>query len=146
MPRNRGADKLFGGKGDDPLDGGLGRDLCNQGPGRAGKKNCELPGRGMVVAPTPEPKPTPTPTPKVDTDGDGVTDDVDACPDQGDQGYGVDGTGCPNPPPNAFATKCANDDGTYSESPDLVKCDWTNNFPYGDVVTALNAYLPLCFC
>ena len=61
---NRGADKLFGGKGDDPLDGGLGRDLCDQGPGRAGKKNCELPGRGMVVAPTPEPEPKPTPKPE----------------------------------------------------------------------------------
>ena len=61
---NRGADKLFGGKGDDPLDGGLGRDLCDQGPGQAGKKNCELPGRGMVVAPTPEPEPTPTPKPE----------------------------------------------------------------------------------
>ncbi len=37
----------------------------------------------------------------VDTDGDGYDDSVDACPTQGDQGYGVDGTGCPNPVPDS---------------------------------------------
>jgi hypothetical protein len=30
-----------------------------------------------------------------DTDGDGVRDDVDACPLDGDEGLGVDATGCP---------------------------------------------------
>ncbi len=39
--------------------------------------------------------------PPIDTDGDGFLDDVDACPTQGDQGYGVDGTGCPNPVPDS---------------------------------------------
>ncbi|MFV8819661.1 midcut-by-XrtH protein [Haliea sp. E17] len=34
----------------------------------------------------------------VDSDGDGFLDNVDACPAQGDQGFGVDGFGCPNPP------------------------------------------------
>jgi hypothetical protein len=34
-----------------------------------------------------------------DTDSDGVPDSRDACPDQGNIGYGVDTTGCPIPPP-----------------------------------------------
>ncbi len=33
--------------------------------------------------------------PPSDTDGDGYTDDVDACPNQADEGYGVDTNGCP---------------------------------------------------
>jgi hypothetical protein len=34
----------------------------------------------------------------VDSDGDGVFDNDDICPNQGDEGYGVDASGCPNPP------------------------------------------------
>ena len=34
----------------------------------------------------------------LDTDGDGVPDSVDQCPTQGNQGYGLDADGCPNPP------------------------------------------------
>ena len=34
-----------------------------------------------------------------DDDGDGVPNVADSCPSQGNQGYGVDGNGCPNPPP-----------------------------------------------
>ncbi len=44
----------------------------------------------------------PTPTlvaPPPDTDGDGIPDPADACPSQGDTGYGLDTTGCPNPAP-----------------------------------------------
>jgi hypothetical protein len=33
----------------------------------------------------------------VDTDGDGVVDTDDQRPDQGDQGNGVDASGCLNP-------------------------------------------------
>ncbi|HEC15805.1 MAG TPA: hypothetical protein ENI99_04420, partial [Sedimenticola sp.] len=33
-----------------------------------------------------------------DSDGDGILDANDQCPATGDQGYGVDATGCPNPP------------------------------------------------
>jgi Tol biopolymer transport system component len=33
-----------------------------------------------------------------DTDGDGIGDSKDACIDRGDEGYGIDDTGCPNPP------------------------------------------------
>jgi hypothetical protein len=33
-----------------------------------------------------------------DRDFDFVPDDFDACPDEGDNGFGVDPTGCPNPP------------------------------------------------
>ncbi|HRF93963.1 MAG TPA: hypothetical protein PLZ51_02150, partial [Aggregatilineales bacterium] len=33
-----------------------------------------------------------------DTDGDGIGDSKDACIANGDEGYGIDGTGCPNPP------------------------------------------------
>lgn len=36
---------------------------------------------------------------QVDRDGDNVPDTLDSCPDDGDQGYGVDEVGCPNPPP-----------------------------------------------
>ncbi len=36
-----------------------------------------------------------------DADGDGVPDDADACPNQGDAGYGLDANGCPNPAPDA---------------------------------------------
>jgi hypothetical protein len=35
-----------------------------------------------------------------DNDGDGIPAMDDACPDQGDQGNGVDASGCPNPPPS----------------------------------------------
>jgi hypothetical protein len=31
-----------------------------------------------------------------DSDGDGVLDTVDACPNAGDQGYGLDANGCPS--------------------------------------------------
>lgn len=34
-----------------------------------------------------------------DDDSDGVPNVADSCPSQGNQGYGVDGSGCPNPPP-----------------------------------------------
>jgi len=40
-----------------------------------------------------------TPVAIADRDSDGVGDDADACPDQGDQGYGLDASGCPLPPP-----------------------------------------------
>lgn len=34
-----------------------------------------------------------------DMDGDGVIDSIDACPQQGDAGYGLDANGCPLPVP-----------------------------------------------
>ncbi|MBN1287299.1 MAG: thrombospondin type 3 repeat-containing protein, partial [Anaerolineae bacterium] len=34
-----------------------------------------------------------------DTDGDSLPDYMDACPAQGDAGYGLDASGCPNPAP-----------------------------------------------
>jgi hypothetical protein len=34
-----------------------------------------------------------------DDDFDGISDEDDACPDQGDMGFGVDESGCPNAPP-----------------------------------------------
>lgn len=43
----------------------------------------------------------PAPPPPPDSDGDGFTDDVDACPNQGDGGFGLDGAGCPLPPPDS---------------------------------------------
>ena len=46
-----------------------------------------------------------TPVAQADSDGDGVADDVDACPQQGDAGYGVDATGCPNPAPQPVSTE-----------------------------------------
>lgn len=39
--------------------------------------------------------------PNVDSDNDGINDNNDSCPNQGDAGNGVDGTGCPNPPPDS---------------------------------------------
>ena len=96
----RGADRLFGGVGNDLLSGqasndllggGPGTDTCYQGTGSGTEVSCELP--AAPVAP-----PAPPALPPADTDGDGVTDDVDACPNKGDQGYGVDATGCPNIP------------------------------------------------
>jgi len=43
--------------------------------------------------------PDPNIVAQADNDGDGVVNANDACPDQGDQGYGIDATGCPLPPP-----------------------------------------------
>ncbi len=110
----KGQDRLRGNAGDDDLDGGLHRDTCFQGSGTGSRVNCENPFAKPTPAPTPAPKapevapaptptPTPKPTPKPDTDGDGFTDDVDACPAKGDEGYGVDSTGCPNPKVLALA-------------------------------------------
>ena len=39
------------------------------------------------------------PPPPVDSDGDGIPDDDDLCPNEGDQGHGIDADGCPIPPP-----------------------------------------------
>ncbi len=36
-----------------------------------------------------------------DGDGDGIPDTDDACPAEGDAGFGVDGSGCPLPPPDS---------------------------------------------
>jgi hypothetical protein len=108
----KGQDRLRGNAGDDDLDGGLHRDTCFQGAGSGGRVDCENPfaAPAPAPAPTPAPKqpeatpePTRTPAPKVDTDGDGFTDDVDACPNKGDEGHGVDGTGCPKPKVLAIA-------------------------------------------
>ena len=38
-----------------------------------------------------------------DDDYDGVPNDLDLCPNQGDQGFGVDADGCPNPIPEGDA-------------------------------------------
>jgi len=35
--------------------------------------------------------------PNVDTDGDGINDRNDSCPNRGDEGNGIDSSGCPNP-------------------------------------------------
>lgn len=128
----KGQDRLRGNAGDDDLDGGLHRDTCFQGSGTGERVNCENPFPAPTPAPTPAPKqpeaapaptptptptPTPKPTPKPDSDGDGVTDDVDACPAKGDEGFGVDGTGCPNPPPATFQSICVGADGTYVAGP-----------------------------
>lgn len=43
----------------------------------------------------------PPPLPPTDSDGDGILDPSDACPYQGDQGYGLDPSGCPLPPPDS---------------------------------------------
>jgi hypothetical protein len=43
--------------------------------------------------------------PQPDSDGDGVPDSQDACPTQGDQGGGVDPSGCPLPPPPDFTVE-----------------------------------------
>ncbi|MFN8528490.1 MAG: hypothetical protein U0670_07755 [Anaerolineae bacterium] len=56
---------------------------------------------------TPVPPPSDTPLPPAlppDGDGDGVPDPSDACPTQGDQGYGLQPNGCPNPPPETTAS------------------------------------------
>jgi hypothetical protein len=37
----------------------------------------------------------------LDQDGDGIPDADDACPNEGDLGFGIDATGCPNPAPDA---------------------------------------------
>lgn len=39
-----------------------------------------------------------------DTDSDGLHDGIDACPYQGDAGYGTDADGCPNPTPGPSIT------------------------------------------
>lgn len=39
------------------------------------------------------------PPPPVDSDGDGIPDSQDLCPNEGDQGHGIDADGCPLPPP-----------------------------------------------
>ncbi|MEL6408662.1 MAG: PKD domain-containing protein, partial [Chloroflexota bacterium] len=49
---------------------------------------------GNPVPDTPIP-----PTPVPDSDGDGILDANDVCPNTGNQGFGVDGVGCPNPTP-----------------------------------------------
>ena len=105
----KGQDRLRGNAGDDDLDGGLHRDTCFQGAGTGERVNCENPFAAPTpapkqpeTAPAPTPTPTPKPTPKPDSDGDGVSDDVDTCPTKGDQGYGVDGTGCPKPQPCTY--------------------------------------------
>lgn len=36
-----------------------------------------------------------------DIDGDGFLNEVDACPDRGDEGFGIDDNGCPNSPPDS---------------------------------------------
>lgn len=39
-----------------------------------------------------------------DSDGDGILDSEDACPTEGDKGFGLDATGCPVAPPLSPAT------------------------------------------
>ena len=87
---------------------------------------------------TPVPVPV-TPPPPPDTDGDGYTDDVDACPDQGDLGYGLNGDGCPK---TDFQSRCEAVPGTYlpgGKSFYTVACDflvtltadqWNTTAPY----------------
>ena len=87
-----GPDRIAGGPGEDRLTGGIGVDLCVQGTGSGPKATCERP--PATVAPISPPAPALPP----DRDGDGIIDAVDACPDQGDRGWGVDASGCPNPP------------------------------------------------
>jgi hypothetical protein len=106
---NGGPDRLFGGNGPDRLFGGVGDDVlagqagndhlnglagidrCYQGAGNGAQVSCELP----------------------DTDGDGYADHVDACPTQGDQGHGLDATGCPI----NFKSVCEDLGGTYDAGP-----------------------------
>jgi hypothetical protein len=82
---NAGPDRLYGGLGDDVLagqggndhlNGMAGTDTCYQNAGTGPLRSCERP----------------------DSDGDGIADHADACPARGDQGWGVDTTGCPNSP------------------------------------------------
>jgi hypothetical protein len=87
-----GNDRLYGQVGSDLLGGGPGTDTCYQGQGPGRAVSCELP------AAPPPPAPAPPPPPPPDTDGDGIIDANDACPNKGDQGYGVGTNGCPNPP------------------------------------------------
>ena len=63
------------------------------------------------------------PSPVPDSDGDGVLNPSDACPSQGDQGHGIDGNGCPNPPPtedNPMVTICHRPPGNPDNAQTLV--------------------------
>ena len=103
-----GKDKLLGG-GNDRLNGGTGLDTCLQGSSRGAIRNCEFP--STVPAPVPAPAPAPAPAPKPDSDGDGFTDDVDACPAKGASAWGLDGSGCPLPPPKVLIVAYTEVDG-----------------------------------
>lgn len=98
-----GRDKLLGGAGNDRLNGGTGLDTCLQGSGRGAIRNCEFPST--------IPAPAPAPAPKPDSDGDGFTDDVDACPAEGASAWGLDGSGCPLPPPKVLVIAYTEVDG-----------------------------------
>jgi hypothetical protein len=82
-----GPDWLAGQLGNDRLNGGIGVDTCHQGPGAGLEVSCERPAPPPPTAPAPP-----------DSDGDGVPDGRDACPTEGDRGWGLDATGCPVPP------------------------------------------------
>jgi hypothetical protein len=86
-----GDDLLAGGAGNDHLNGMAGTDRCYQGAGTGVEISCELP----------------------DTDGDGYPDHADACPTQGDEGHGLDATGCPI----NFKSVCEDLGGTYDAGP-----------------------------
>jgi hypothetical protein len=83
---NAGPDFVAGQVGNDMLNGGIGVDTCFQGTGSGPVLRCERP--------TPPASPPPPP---LDTDGDGIPDVSDACPNRGDQGWGLDVDGCPYP-------------------------------------------------
>ena len=74
------------------------------------------------AAQTDTPVPPPPPTANPDSDGDTVPNDRDQCPNEGDQGYGVLGNGCPAPIPDR------DNDGVPD---DVDQCGWTGNLGYG---------------
>lgn len=84
-----------------------------------------------------------------DSDGDGYRDDVDACPSQVDQGFGLDGTGCPLLPENGWHATCVADGGTYGNESvgDFFdyRCEWNGASPYANPDALQDAYLPICF-
>ena len=128
-----GPDVLGGGPGSDRLDGGIGVDLCAQNTGTGPMVRCELP--KSVFGPPP------------DSDGDGVPDKSDACPSRGDQGFGLDGRGCPFA--NSYHAKCAADGGWYDEDTTATDheywCAWDKLPPYANSDAFFDAYEPSCF-
>ncbi len=53
-----------------------------------------------------------------DSDNDGIADNKDACPTEGDLGYGIDGVGCPNPPTDRDGDGIFDNDDTCPDNAD----------------------------
>ena len=117
-----GKDKSLGGAGNDRLNGGTGLDTCLQGSGRGAIRNCEFP--STVPAPIPARGTGSRPAPKPDSDGDGFTDDVDACPAEGASAWGLDGSGCPLPPPKVLVIAYTEVDGVPGYTTGDVTSAW----------------------